>query len=188
MLPSPLPVTVADFSLSTVHLRSAWRTLVYQKCLCSSIASPAEPGILRWGTACITKEVLMTFTNKHWQRKMLCCAPAFQYKIELPTQLHEKHHLLFTFYHISCDSNSKASTKKRELIESQGRTLSSSEDSGSLSVRVNGVCASVCAHQSSLPQHLCDTDGKKQQLAEAGEGLICCDFLPPQWVTPGSLC
>uniref|UniRef100_A0A8B9KNY8 Dedicator of cytokinesis 9b n=1 Tax=Astyanax mexicanus TaxID=7994 RepID=A0A8B9KNY8_ASTMX len=37
-------------------------------------------------------------------------------KIELPTQLHEKHHLLFTFYHISCDS----STKKRDMVETQG--------------------------------------------------------------------
>uniref|UniRef100_A0A8B9KKM8 Dedicator of cytokinesis 9b n=1 Tax=Astyanax mexicanus TaxID=7994 RepID=A0A8B9KKM8_ASTMX len=36
-------------------------------------------------------------------------------KIELPTQLHEKHHLLFTFYHISCDS----STKKRDMVETQ---------------------------------------------------------------------
>lgn len=54
-----------------------------------------------------------------------CCAPAFQYKIELPTQLHEKHHLLFTFYHISCDNNSKASTKKRDLIETQGNALRS---------------------------------------------------------------
>ena len=43
-----------------------------------------------------------------------------QHKIELPTQLHEKHHLLFTFYHVSCDSNSKASTKKRDLVEVQG--------------------------------------------------------------------
>uniref|UniRef100_A0A8C2AI68 Dedicator of cytokinesis 9b n=1 Tax=Cyprinus carpio TaxID=7962 RepID=A0A8C2AI68_CYPCA len=34
-------------------------------------------------------------------------------KIELPTQLNEKHHLLFTFYHISCDS----STKKRDIVE-----------------------------------------------------------------------
>uniref|UniRef100_A0A673BHH0 Dedicator of cytokinesis 9 n=1 Tax=Sphaeramia orbicularis TaxID=375764 RepID=A0A673BHH0_9TELE len=42
-----------------------------------------------------------------------------EFKIELPTQLHEKHHLLFTFYHVSCDSNSKASTKKRELVETQ---------------------------------------------------------------------
>ncbi|KAM9710203.1 dedicator of cytokinesis protein 9 isoform 3-T3 [Menidia menidia] len=42
-----------------------------------------------------------------------------EFKIELPTQLHEKHHLLFTFYHVSCDSNSKASTKKRDLIENQ---------------------------------------------------------------------
>uniref|UniRef100_A0A669DUH8 Dedicator of cytokinesis 9 n=1 Tax=Oreochromis niloticus TaxID=8128 RepID=A0A669DUH8_ORENI len=42
-----------------------------------------------------------------------------EFKIELPTQLHEKHHLLFTFYHVSCDSNSKASTKKREQVEMQ---------------------------------------------------------------------
>ncbi|XP_034032698.1 dedicator of cytokinesis protein 9 isoform X8 [Thalassophryne amazonica] len=34
-------------------------------------------------------------------------------KIELPTQLHEKHHLLFTFYHVSCESNSK----KKDLVE-----------------------------------------------------------------------
>ncbi|XP_034006996.1 dedicator of cytokinesis protein 9 isoform X12 [Trematomus bernacchii] len=38
-------------------------------------------------------------------------------KIELPTQLHEKHHLLFTFYHVSCDSNSK----KKDLVEAPGR-------------------------------------------------------------------
>uniref|UniRef100_A0A672JMV3 Dedicator of cytokinesis 9 n=1 Tax=Salarias fasciatus TaxID=181472 RepID=A0A672JMV3_SALFA len=42
-----------------------------------------------------------------------------EFKIELPTQLHEKHHLFFTFYHVSCDSNSKASTKKRDLVEAQ---------------------------------------------------------------------
>ncbi|TKS67193.1 Dedicator of cytokinesis protein 9 [Collichthys lucidus] len=42
-----------------------------------------------------------------------------EYKIELPTQLHDKHHLLFTFYHVSCDSNSKASTKKRDMVETQ---------------------------------------------------------------------
>uniref|UniRef100_A0A8C0FS46 Dedicator of cytokinesis 9 n=1 Tax=Bubo bubo TaxID=30461 RepID=A0A8C0FS46_BUBBB len=40
-------------------------------------------------------------------------------KIELPTQLHEKHHLLFTFYHVSCDNSSKGSTKKRDVIETQ---------------------------------------------------------------------
>ncbi|XP_069746626.1 dedicator of cytokinesis protein 9 isoform X4 [Narcine bancroftii] len=40
-------------------------------------------------------------------------------KVELPTQLHEKHHLLFTFYHISCDNSSKGTTKKKETIESQ---------------------------------------------------------------------
>lgn len=51
---------------------------------------------------------------------MFICALIPQYKIELPTQLHEKHHLLFTLHHVSCDSNSKASTKKRDLVETQG--------------------------------------------------------------------
>ncbi|KAJ8389777.1 hypothetical protein AAFF_G00114830 [Aldrovandia affinis] len=40
-------------------------------------------------------------------------------KIELPIQLHEKHHLLFTFFHVSCDSSSKASTKRRDQVEMQ---------------------------------------------------------------------
>ncbi|XP_069749821.1 dedicator of cytokinesis protein 11 isoform X2 [Narcine bancroftii] len=39
-------------------------------------------------------------------------------KVELPVHLHEKHHLLFTFYHIGCDINSKGTTKKRETVES----------------------------------------------------------------------
>ncbi|KAE8278918.1 Dedicator of cytokinesis protein 11 [Larimichthys crocea] len=39
-------------------------------------------------------------------------------KIELPVHMHEKHHVLFTFYHISCESSSKASSKKREGVES----------------------------------------------------------------------
>nr|XP_033803484.1 dedicator of cytokinesis protein 9 isoform X3 [Geotrypetes seraphini] len=40
-------------------------------------------------------------------------------KVELPTHLHEKHHLLFTFYHVSCDSSSKGTTKKKDAIETQ---------------------------------------------------------------------
>ncbi|XP_017295224.1 dedicator of cytokinesis protein 11 isoform X2 [Kryptolebias marmoratus] len=39
-------------------------------------------------------------------------------KIELPVHVHEKHHILFTFYHVSCESSSKASSKKREGVES----------------------------------------------------------------------
>ncbi|XP_036367208.1 dedicator of cytokinesis protein 9 isoform X3 [Octopus sinensis] len=44
-------------------------------------------------------------------------------KINLPTQLHDKHHLLFRFYHVSCESsktsprNSSASSKKKDNIE-----------------------------------------------------------------------
>lgn len=43
-----------------------------------------------------------------------------QIKIELPTQLHEKHHLLFTFFHVSCDNSTKGSTKKKDAVETQG--------------------------------------------------------------------
>ncbi|XP_056098396.1 dedicator of cytokinesis protein 9 isoform X1 [Rhinichthys klamathensis goyatoka] len=42
-----------------------------------------------------------------------------EFKIELPVQLTDRHHLLFSLYHISCDSNSKASTKRREQVETQ---------------------------------------------------------------------
>uniref|UniRef100_A0AAQ4R3K3 Dedicator of cytokinesis 10 n=1 Tax=Gasterosteus aculeatus aculeatus TaxID=481459 RepID=A0AAQ4R3K3_GASAC len=38
-------------------------------------------------------------------------------KIELPTQLHEKHHLLFSFYHITCDINAKTNAKRKEALE-----------------------------------------------------------------------
>nr|XP_045001581.1 dedicator of cytokinesis protein 9 isoform X5 [Jaculus jaculus] len=40
-------------------------------------------------------------------------------KLELPPQLHEKHHLLFTFFHVSCDNSSKGSTKKKDVVETQ---------------------------------------------------------------------
>ncbi|KAG7471086.1 hypothetical protein MATL_G00120630 [Megalops atlanticus] len=38
-------------------------------------------------------------------------------KIELPTQLHDKHHLLFSFYHVTCDINAKTNAKKKEALE-----------------------------------------------------------------------
>ncbi|XP_051993414.1 dedicator of cytokinesis protein 11-like isoform X2 [Xyrauchen texanus] len=38
-------------------------------------------------------------------------------KIELPVHVHEKHHILFTFYHISCELGSKTTTKKRDGVE-----------------------------------------------------------------------
>uniref|UniRef100_A0A7N8WJA9 Dedicator of cytokinesis 10 n=1 Tax=Mastacembelus armatus TaxID=205130 RepID=A0A7N8WJA9_9TELE len=38
-------------------------------------------------------------------------------KIELPTQLHEKHHLLFSFYHVTCDINAKTNAKRKETLE-----------------------------------------------------------------------
>lgn len=41
-------------------------------------------------------------------------------KIELPTHLHEKHHLLFSFYHVTCDINAKTSSKKKDALEIPG--------------------------------------------------------------------
>nr|XP_055053130.1 dedicator of cytokinesis protein 11 isoform X2 [Misgurnus anguillicaudatus] len=38
-------------------------------------------------------------------------------KIELPVHVHERHHVLFTFYHISCELGTKTTTKKREGVE-----------------------------------------------------------------------
>nr|XP_015216476.1 PREDICTED: dedicator of cytokinesis protein 10 isoform X3 [Lepisosteus oculatus] len=38
-------------------------------------------------------------------------------KIELPIQLHEKHHILFSFYHVTCDINAKTNAKKKEALE-----------------------------------------------------------------------
>ncbi|NXD76424.1 DOC11 protein, partial [Halcyon senegalensis] len=40
-------------------------------------------------------------------------------KIELPIHLHQKHHLLFTFYHVSCEINTKATSKKQDTVETQ---------------------------------------------------------------------
>ncbi|NWW50673.1 DOC11 protein, partial [Pedionomus torquatus] len=40
-------------------------------------------------------------------------------KIELPIHLHQKHHLLFTFYHVSCEINTKATLKKQDTVETQ---------------------------------------------------------------------
>lgn len=45
---------------------------------------------------------------------------SFQIKIELPIHLHQKHHLLFTFYHVSCEINTKGTTKKQDTVETPG--------------------------------------------------------------------
>ena len=46
-----------------------------------------------------------------------------QVKIELPTQLHEKHHLLFSFYHVTCDINAKTNAKRKETLETPGELV-----------------------------------------------------------------
>lgn len=58
-------------------------------------------------------------TDEMRSNELFCC---LQVKIELPVHVHDKHHILFTFYHISCESSSKASSKKREGVESLGKS------------------------------------------------------------------
>uniref|UniRef100_A0A8C5ANT1 Dedicator of cytokinesis 9 n=1 Tax=Gadus morhua TaxID=8049 RepID=A0A8C5ANT1_GADMO len=94
------------------------KVLCYIFCLrvCMSANRPSVPQCIygRPGGQLFTKNALAAVL--HHQHN-----PEFydEFKIELPTQLHERHHLLFTFYHVSCDSNSKASTKKRDMVETQ---------------------------------------------------------------------
>ncbi|KAJ6653778.1 hypothetical protein lerEdw1_008707 [Lerista edwardsae] len=38
-------------------------------------------------------------------------------KTELPVHLHPKHHLLLTFYHVSCEINTKGTAKKQDAVE-----------------------------------------------------------------------
>lgn len=64
---------------------------------------------------CFHQEILL-----FWNIRKIIILSSLQIKIELPTQLHEKHHLLFTFFHVSCDNSSKGSTKKKDVVETQG--------------------------------------------------------------------
>nr|XP_056718160.1 dedicator of cytokinesis protein 9 isoform X2 [Euleptes europaea] len=66
------------------------------------------------GGPILTRQAFATVLHHHQN-------PEFydEVKIELPTQLHEKHHLLFTFYHVSCDNSSKGTTKKKDTVETQ---------------------------------------------------------------------
>ncbi|XP_015270599.1 PREDICTED: dedicator of cytokinesis protein 9 isoform X5 [Gekko japonicus] len=68
----------------------------------------------RPGGPVFTRQAFATVLHHHQN-------PEFydEVKIELPTQLHEKHHLLFTFYHVSCDNSSKGTTKKKDIVETQ---------------------------------------------------------------------
>ncbi|XP_078789069.1 dedicator of cytokinesis protein 9 isoform X11 [Oryzias latipes] len=78
-------------------------------------------------------------------------------KIELPTQLHEKHHLLFTLYHVSCDGNSK----KKDLVETPvgSAWLPLLRDGGR--IIVNEQQLSVAAHLP--PGYLSSQDGSNKQ-------------------------
>uniref|UniRef100_A0A8C5CC43 Dedicator of cytokinesis 9b n=1 Tax=Gadus morhua TaxID=8049 RepID=A0A8C5CC43_GADMO len=74
----------------------------------SEVAQPIKCIYARPGGSLFTKQAFAAVLH-HQQN------PEFydEIKIELPIQLHEKHHLLFTFYHVSCESNNK----KKDQVE-----------------------------------------------------------------------
>lgn len=74
---------------------------------------PQASGVTLCG--CCHQEILL-----FWNIVKVAALFSLQIKIELPTQLHEKHHLLFTFFHVSCDNSSKGSTKKKDVVETLG--------------------------------------------------------------------
>ena len=43
--------------------------------------------------------------------KLKSSSSIYQVKIQLPVQLHERHHVVFTFYHVSCDLAKDRSSK-----------------------------------------------------------------------------
>lgn len=68
---------------------------------------------------CFSRSALL-HSDESYQYFNVCCDMFDQVKIELPTHLHEKHHLLFSFYHVTCDINAKTSSKKKEALETPG--------------------------------------------------------------------
>lgn len=72
--------------------------------------------MMRWGI----HVAWMIICSVTCRLSLLLCP---QVKIELPTQLHEKHHLLFSFYHVTCDINAKTNAKRKESLETPGETV-----------------------------------------------------------------
>uniref|UniRef100_A0A3P9II38 Dedicator of cytokinesis 9b n=1 Tax=Oryzias latipes TaxID=8090 RepID=A0A3P9II38_ORYLA len=85
-------------------------------------------------------------------------------KIELPTQLHEKHHLLFTLYHVSCDGNSK----KKDLVETPvgSAWLPLLRDGGR--IIVNEQQLSVAAH---LPPGYLSSQDSSNKVKQSGSDI-----------------
>ncbi|XP_069468948.1 dedicator of cytokinesis protein 11 isoform X2 [Ambystoma mexicanum] len=93
-------------------------------------------------------------------------------KIELPIHLTAKHHLLFTFFHVSCDINAKGTTKKHETVETSvgyawipllhdGRVIFSEQQ---LSVSANLPAGYLSHNESDSKRMNCDikwVDGAK---------------------------
>lgn len=98
-----------------VHLWQARRSSLHNSSLFHSPASLSEPRLLRWGKDQVWSDTCLAAASL-----ALYTALCPQVKIELPTQLHDKHHLLFSFYHVTCDINAKTNAKRKESLETPG--------------------------------------------------------------------
>ncbi|XP_014742591.1 PREDICTED: dedicator of cytokinesis protein 11 isoform X6 [Sturnus vulgaris] len=87
-------------------------------------------------------------------------------KIELPIHLHQKHHLLFTFYHVSCEINTKATSKKQDTVETQvGFSWAPLLKDGRILTLERHLPVSSCLPPGYLG--LGDTDSRKQPSMDA---------------------
>uniref|UniRef100_A0A8C3VE79 Dedicator of cytokinesis 11 n=1 Tax=Catharus ustulatus TaxID=91951 RepID=A0A8C3VE79_CATUS len=87
-------------------------------------------------------------------------------KIELPIHLHQKHHLLFTFYHVSCEINTKATSKKQDTVETQvGFSWAPLLKDGRILTLERHLPVSSCLPPGYLG--LGDTDSRKQPSVDA---------------------
>ena len=108
-------------------------------CNCDIVKSNAAIDILKCTVeSVITAELNLVFQciyGSHGHHIFTTCAtcavvhhsstPDYneEVKVALPTQLHDKHHLVFTFYHVSCDlpkvtSSGKGGSRKAHSVES----------------------------------------------------------------------
>ncbi|KAB1279455.1 Dedicator of cytokinesis protein 10 [Camelus dromedarius] len=103
----------------TVYLWKTWRTPLHLSHLHGSAAPFPESGFLRRGKGpqCPQQPLKRQISGIFTTLVDPLTQPIRKVKIELPTQLHEKHHVLFSFYHVTCDINAKANAKKKEALE-----------------------------------------------------------------------
>ncbi len=96
-------------------------------------------------------------------------------KVAMPTQLNEKHHLLFRFYHVSCEVG-KGTVKKRDTVDSfVGYAWIPLLDAGKLNVGEMGVTVSSNlppGYLGTKPLGMGKSMGPELKLVDGGKQLL----------------